>query len=390
MKKFTLIFIAGLIAFSLNGCKSDKAADKADAVNEVASDQAETDGDDAAEGVSMVNPMVPLTDEAEIEKYAHGLKLPDAAGNVEAFLISGEIFEWQFDRNGISYVARAQESETYEDISGCYYTWDEKKEEQIPDMCPGDSMKCEADGEAVALCTWYDPMECVNYSLMATAPSLDDFDIMEVVCMMFSGEDSQTEDSSEVTGTMETITPIVESIDTDNVPDGEYPVSVFFDNVRQEDGQCVLDCMLYTVVSYDKEVMENMVPGDTVYEPIGETDGETYPVESLEFDDGFITVNGGCDEGGINFMLNEAGAYQIQMASDATRYSAQGIMAIKIPADVTFIDDWALEHNEVSGSDLYDYFNAVSEDDKNTYNEAEMRVEFTDGKVTGFRRIFVP
>lgn len=202
-------------------------------------------------------------------------------------------------------------------------------------------------------------------------------------------EDTNAENQS---SSSKEIRHMAETIDISNLPDGKYPVKIFFDNMKKNEDSLSLDFLIYTVVHYDPEDINNMTRDDIIYEYVDETTTKTHVIDTVNFPiDEVCVVNGGSERGeGITFTLEESGLYQISVGEGYTRTASHGMVTMEIPDSVSFEDNFNLENTRLQGAELYDYFNALGDTEKEYFNQNNTFITVSGGKITGFNRIFLP
>ena len=160
MKK--IIAIVLLAALLLTACGQPVTAEKTP-----------QGGDTAQDGgnVQLANPWRDCTEEEAKALCPHALRVPDGAENVAWSVMEAEgqsaLVQLSFDLNGMSYTARAQETNDKDaDISGVYYTWtaqDEMTLQNWEDSAKnGSCFRYIGEEEWVDLCTWYDTAKGIS------------------------------------------------------------------------------------------------------------------------------------------------------------------------------------------------------------------------------------
>lgn len=185
---------------------------------------------------------------------------------------------------------------------------------------------------------------------------------------------------------------IEENVDIYDLPDGKYPVKIFFDNMKRNEDSLSLDFMIYTVIHYDPDEINNMKPGDILYEYVDETTTNNYVIDTVNFPiDEVCVVNGGSERGeGITFSLDDSGFYRVSVDEVYTRNSSHGMVTLEIPDSVAFEDNHNLNDSKLKGTELYDYFKGLSDSEKGYFNQNNTFIVVSDGKITGFNRVYLP
>lgn len=185
---------------------------------------------------------------------------------------------------------------------------------------------------------------------------------------------------------------IEESIDIFNLPDGTYPVKILFDKMKRNEGSLSLDFMIYTVIHYNPEDINNMKRDDIIYEYVDETTTKNYVIDTVNFPvDEVCVINGGSERGeGLTLSLDETGLFRVSVYEVYTRNESHGIVTMEIPDAVSFSDNHDLSEKLLSGEELYNYFNGLSDSEKEYFNENNTFLTVTNGKVVDFYRIYLP
>ncbi len=142
-------------------------------------------GEQPDEPTSVSNPMVGVTKEQVVEKIGAPLGEVSDAENVTYFIIGDEIGEMQFDSNGVKITARIKLTAEAEDISGVYYEWDSVTDESVS-YCDAKLMTCTDNGKTLQLCTWFDVVPGISYSVFASGEDLSGFDILGICEQVFT------------------------------------------------------------------------------------------------------------------------------------------------------------------------------------------------------------
>lgn len=171
MKKgFIILAMLSICAMGLIGCGV------AETQTENESKQEET----------IVNPMTEETADTFSEKYGNSLHVPEGASDVQYFSYeSDDLGEIKFTLDGLNYIARVKEIDTFTDISGLYYEWTVTDDRTIND---NESMYYRYIGEnsMVDLYAWYSSSAGKMYSLSVESSDLEGFDIEAIVHKSYS------------------------------------------------------------------------------------------------------------------------------------------------------------------------------------------------------------
>ncbi len=161
----TMVFLA-MGAFLLAGCGGKKAEEP--------------------EPIGMPNPWQYEVAPEEIQKMVNeSFTVPEDAENVVYGIMESEkLAEVQFDMDGVSYCARMEPADKFTDISGIYATWDSEENEEINGI-DATYRRSITEEEWYDNILYYDAAGKMMYSISATAPDLDGFDLMAVAETIF-------------------------------------------------------------------------------------------------------------------------------------------------------------------------------------------------------------
>lgn len=191
-----------------------------------------------------------------------------------------------------------------------------------------------------------------------------------------------------------TVTSVDENIDPYDLKDGTYHVSVDFSEMTNHNGNVVLDFGIFSPVHYDKDEIEGLKEGQSLHVHWGEAEDESrsIEVETIEFKENYVTINGGMDSDGIDLILDDSGYYRIIRESDATYYTCHGYVGLEVPETVNLEDSYATpgETRTIKGNELYDYFYSLSDDEKSHFTQNCTFLTVKDGVITEFYRVYVP
>lgn len=101
--------------------------------------------------------------------------------------LAAPLVQLTFDFNEIHFIVREQKTDDRNvDISSMYYTWTMRETSNLRGGVSCIVYNYFGDDEHVKMCSWYDEISGVAYSLGAIAKNLDDFDIKAAVESMMS------------------------------------------------------------------------------------------------------------------------------------------------------------------------------------------------------------
>ena len=117
-----------------------------------------------SEEMNMVNPMVESDPESIKKAVGFSLKVPEEVKSASYYLISGEIGQADYIKDGNMYTVRIKRSDSLDDISGMYYTWTVDKECEV-NGCEGFIHICDTDEEKASSIVWFDDEIGVTHTI---------------------------------------------------------------------------------------------------------------------------------------------------------------------------------------------------------------------------------
>ncbi len=162
----TMAFLA-MGAFLLAGCAGKKAEEP--------------------EPIGMPNPWQYEVSPEDVQKMVNeSFTVPEGAENVVYGIMESEkLAEVQFDLDGVSYCARMEPAKEFTDISGMYYTWDAEGVDQVNGLDAQERRYLSDEEEDADNILFYDADKQMMYSISATTPDLDGFDLVAVAETVF-------------------------------------------------------------------------------------------------------------------------------------------------------------------------------------------------------------
>ena len=150
-------------------------------------------------------------------------------------------------------------------------------------------------------------------------------------------EESNIEESAEVVDTVskenKIIYPLKSGIDIENIDD--VMIHADFDLTAFDFENKTLKMEFYEQDIYDAIDITTMKIGDSII-----INDETFPIEEVSENDGFIDINGGytTSEYGMTFMSNDGGTFRTILLDDYGTYSKLGETVLPIAKDFELID----------------------------------------------------
>ena len=112
----------------------------------------------------MVNPMVESSPEEIKKAVGFSLEVPEEIKDASYYLISGELGQADYMKDGNAYTVRIKRSDEIEDVSGMYYSWTVDKDCKI-NGCDGFIHICDTDDEKASSIVWFDEEVGVTHSI---------------------------------------------------------------------------------------------------------------------------------------------------------------------------------------------------------------------------------
>ncbi len=130
----------------------------------------------------------------------------------------------------------------------------------------------------------------------------------------------------------------------DALADGGYSVSFTADDLVKTDTGYELTVEVYDYDRYEMEDIDNLAKGSKI-----QFCNEEITVDEVEkdADTGYVTINGGIENGGIELTV-EDGMYRTETMDDYPNYYSVGKVTIPLSEDVTFEDQAGSESGENS------------------------------------------
>lgn len=137
----------------------------------------------------------------------------------------------------------------------------------------------------------------------------------------------------------------------DALADGGYSVSFTADDLIKTDGGYKLTVEVYEYDRYEMEAIDNLANGSKI-----QFCNKEITVDKVEKETGFIQINGGIENDGIELM-EEDGLYRTVTVDDYPVYYSVGKVTIPLSDDVTFEDQAGPEQesdlpNAIENSDI--------------------------------------
>lgn len=147
-----------------------------------------------------------------------------------------------------------------------------------------------------------------------------------------------------------------------------------------------------TVTLYDQEVFDaveisQLKEGDSIV-----VEGDiAYVVNDVVNKDGYIMINGGRDNGGLEFRSNEGGTYVLCMENDYPSFALLGEYSFSVPDDMIYSDASDPDSDAVSEYSAKQFISLLQSDaDKVSLNPRNATIHIENGTVTEITRSYMP
>lgn len=171
-------------------------------------------------------------------------------------------------------------------------------------------------------------------------------------------KDSNTAETEQKPGSEQTeqpaqeakrIEPLTESLDLNALTDATVAASFGADDISETDGKTELTLTVYDYDIYDMVDIAQLAVGDTIV-----VDGKDMVVTSREDENGFVTINGGLEQGGVDLTSDDSGVYYAVGMDDAKSYHELGKITVPVAEGLVLTDNSDPDHPDetYAASDL--------------------------------------
>ena len=171
-------------------------------------------------------------------------------------------------------------------------------------------------------------------------------------------KDSNTAETEQKPGSEQTeqpaqgakrIEPLAESLDLNALTDATVAASFGAEDISEKDGKTEITLTVYDYDIYDMVDIAQLAVGDTIV-----VDGKDMVVTSREDENGFVTINGGLEQGGVDLTSDDSGVYYAVGLDDTKSYHELGRITVPVAEGFVLTDNSDPDHPDetYAASDL--------------------------------------
>ena len=164
-----------------------------------------------------------------------------------------------------------------------------------------------------------------------------------------SADPEQTEDAQQSAQEAKRVEPLPETLDVNALTDATVAASFSAEDSSEKDGKTQITLTVYDYDVYDMVDVAQLAVGDTIV-----VDGKDMVVTSREDKDGFVTINGGLEQGGVDLTSDDSGVYYAVGMDDVKSYHELGRITVPVAEGFVLTDNADPEHPDetYAASDL--------------------------------------
>lgn len=181
------------------------------------------------------------------------------------------------------------------------------------------------------------------------------------------------------------IKPLPDELDLSSLTSGTVAASFDASSLKEVDGQLQLSFTVYNYEKFDAADISGLKAGDVLV-----VSGREMTVASVQASDGYVTVNGGEEAGGVLFSLDaSSNTYYVMGMDDSKTYYEKGQLTFPVADTCVLTDDADFEHpgQTTPASDLP---KLLAQDDIYGFNPQSTTVTLKNSQITAIYRGFLP
>lgn len=181
------------------------------------------------------------------------------------------------------------------------------------------------------------------------------------------------------------IKPLPDALDLNSLTSGTVAASFDASSLKEVDGQLQLSFTVYNYEKFDAADISGLKAGDVLV-----VSGREMTVASVQSSDGYVTVNGGEEAGGVLFSLDDSSnTYYAMGMDDSKTYYEKGQLTFPVADTCVLTDDADFEHpgQTTPASDLP---KLLARDDIYGFDPQSTTVTLKNSQITAIYRGFLP
>ena len=181
------------------------------------------------------------------------------------------------------------------------------------------------------------------------------------------------------------IKPLPDALDLSSLTSGTVAASFDASSLKEVDGQLQLSFTVYNYEKFDAADISGLKAGDVLV-----VSGREMTVASVQASDGYVTVNGGEEAGGVLFSLDAfSNTYYVMGMDDSKTYYEKGQLTFPVADTCVLTDDADFEHpgQTTPASDLP---KLLAQDDIYGFDPQSTTVTLKNSQITAIYRGFLP
>lgn len=181
------------------------------------------------------------------------------------------------------------------------------------------------------------------------------------------------------------IKPLPDALDLNSLTSGTVAASFDASSLKEVGGQLQLSFTVYNYEKFDAADISGLKAGDVLV-----VSGQEMTVVSVQASDGYVTVNGGEEAGGVLFSLDaSSNTYYVMGMDDSKTYYEKGQLTFPVADTCVLTDDADFEHpgQTTPASDLP---KLLAQDDIYGFDPQSTTVTLKNSQITAIYRGFLP
>lgn len=181
------------------------------------------------------------------------------------------------------------------------------------------------------------------------------------------------------------IKPLPDALDLNSLTSGTVAASFDASSLKEVGGQLQLSFTVYNYEKFDAADISGLKAGDVLV-----VSGREMTVASVQTSDGYVTVNGGEEAGGVLFSLDDSSnTYYVMGMDDSKTYYEKGQLTFPVADTCVLTDDADFEHpgQTTPASDLP---KLLAQDDIYGFDPQSTTVTLKNSQITAIYRGFLP